>query len=466
MNTRYDVAIIGCGTAGIFAGYELSLRNPELKVVTLELGEDIYSRSCPIVAGKVKECIHCPVCDTMCGFGGAGAFSDGKYNFTTEFGGWLTDFMPKDEVMGLINYVDTINMAHGATDQVFSTSTPEARALEKKALEFDLHLLQAQCKHLGTENNLKILQSIYETVRARVEYRFRTAVKSIERLGEDGGYRLHTERGDEVDCKWLIAAPGRSGAEWFSDRCKEMGLELINNQVDIGVRVELPAKVFQHITDAVYESKLVYRTKQYGDQVRTFCMNPYGHVVAENVEGINTVNGHSYSDPKLQSENTNFALLVSNRFTAPFNQPYRYGKHIAALSNMLAGGVLVQRFGDLVGGIRTNEHRMAKSFVIPTLTAAVPGDLSLALPKRQLDDIIEMIYQLDKLAPGTANYDTLLYGAEVKFYSSRLALSDELETAMPGFFAIGDGAGVTRGLAQAGASGIKVAQVISKRLKK
>ena len=230
------------------------------------------------------------------------------------------------------------------------------------------------------------------------------------------------------------------------------------------MRVELPALIFEHITDVVYESKLVYRTKQYGDQVRTFCMNPYGHVVAENVEGINTVNGHSYSDPKLRSENTNFALLVSNRFTEPFNEPYRYGKHIASLSNMLAGGVLVQRFGDLVGGVRTNDHRMGKSFTQPTLTAAVPGDLSLALPKRQLDDIIEMIYALDKLAPGTANYDTLLYGAEVKFYSARLKLSTHLETSLPNFFAAGDGAGITRGLAQAGASGVRAARAITQRI--
>lgn len=463
MRERFDVAIIGCGEAGIFAGYELMRRCPELKVITLDQGRDINSRSCPIVAGKVKECIHCGVCDTMCGFGGAGAFSDGKYNFTTAFGGWLTDFMPREEVMELIHYVDTINVSHGATEEVYSTDTPQARALEKKALEFDLHLLQAKCKHLGTENNLKILQSIYETVRQGIEYRFGTAVTQIEALGGEG-YRLHTGKGDEIDCTYLIAAPGRSGAEWFANQCKALGLTLINNQVDIGVRVELPARVFEHITSVVYESKLLYRTKGYGDQVRTFCMNPYGHVVAENVEGINTVNGHSYSDPALRSENTNFALLVSNRFTSPFNEPYRYGKHIASLSNMLSGGVLVQRFGDLVGGIRTNEHRMQKSFVRPTLTAAVPGDLSLALPKRQLDDIIEMIYQLDKLAPGTANYDTLLYGAEVKFYSSRLALSGELETALPGFFAVGDGAGITRGLAQAGASGVKAAQVIAGRL--
>lgn len=464
MRETVDVAVIGCGEAGIYAAYELTQQNPGLKVLVLEQGRDIYSRSCPIVAGKVRSCIQCPVCDTMCGFGGAGAFSDGKFNFTTAFGGWLTDFMPAKEVMELIGYVDDINVAHGATEEVYSTFSPEARALEKKALEFDLHLLQAKVKHLGTENNLRILQNIFEDMKERVDFRFKTAVEKIEALGETG-YRLTTTKGDEVDCTWLVAGPGRSGAEWFSEQCKGLGIQLINNQVDIGVRVELPARVFEHITNVVYESKLVYRTKQYGDQVRTFCMNPYGHVVAENVEGINTVNGHSYADPALQSENTNFALLVSNRFTEPFNEPYRYGKHIASLSNMLAGGVLVQRFGDLVRGVRSNEHRMGKSFTRPTLTAAVPGDLSLALPKRQLDDIIEMIYQLDKLAPGTANYDTLLYGAEVKFYSSRLALSEELETDLPRFFAIGDGAGITRGLAQAGASGVKVARVISDRLK-
>ncbi|MPM16662.1 hypothetical protein SDC9_63043 [bioreactor metagenome] len=462
MNRNYDAVIIGSGEAGIFAGYELTKRAPGLRVLILDQGRDIYSRSCPIVAGKVNRCINCPVCDTMCGFGGAGAFSDGKYNFTTAFGGWLTDFMPGDEVMKLIDYVDSVNVRHGATDQIYSTDSPQARALKKRALEFDLHLLQAQVKHLGTENNLRILQSIYEELKAAVDFQFNTEVTVFRARKE--GYEVETAGGETISCRFLIAAPGRSGAEWFSDQCKHLGIPLINNQVDVGVRVELPALVFEHITDVVYESKLVYRTKQYGDQVRTFCMNPYGHVVAENVDGINTVNGHSYSDPALRSENTNFALLVSNRFTQPFDQPYRYGKHIASLSNMLAGGVLVQRFGDLVKGVRTNEHRMSKSTTRPTLTAAVPGDLSLALPKRQLDDIIEMIYALDKLAPGTANYDTLLYGAEVKFYSSRLELTPELETRLPGLFAIGDGAGVTRGLAQAGASGIKVARVIAERL--
>ena len=292
-------------------------------------------------------------------------------------------------------------------------------------------------------------------------FAFGAAVETIAQEGE--GFALTLAGGETETCRYLIGAPGRSGAEWFAKQCKALGLELFNNQVDIGVRVELPAAVFSHITDVVYESKLVYRTQQYGDSVRTFCMNPYGHVVTENVEGINTVNGHSYSDPALQSDNTNFALLVSNRFTQPFDEPYRYGKHVASLSNMLAGGVLVQRFGDLINGRRTNEHRLSKSFTRPTLTAAIPGDLSLALPKRQLDDIVEMIYALDKLAPGTANYDTLLYGAEVKFYSSRLQLSDELETKLPGFFAVGDGAGVTRGLAQAGASGVKAARAIAGR---
>ena len=462
MNNHSDVIIIGSGEAGIFAAYELVKCNPVLRVTVLEQGADIYSRTCPIVQGKADHCIQCKTCGTMCGFGGAGAFSDGKFNFTTAFGGWLTDYMEPGEVMELIRYVDSVNVRFGATEEVFSTTSPAAQALEVEALKYDLHLLQAQCKHLGTENNLRILANLYEYLKERVEFRFRTAVEHIEAL-PGGGYRLSCGR-EEFDCTYLIAAPGRSGAEWFANQCRHLGIPLINNQVDIGVRVELPAIVFKHITDVVYESKLIYRTKRYGDQVRTFCMNPYGHVVAENVEGINTVNGHSYSDPALRSENTNFALLVSNRFTSPFNEPYRYGKHIASLSNMLAGGVLVQRFGDLVGGRRTNDHRISQSFVQPTLKAAVPGDLSLSLPKRQLDDIIEMIYALDKLAPGTANYDTLLYGAEVKFYSGRISLTRELETPMENFFAIGDGAGTTRGLAQAGASGIRAARVISRRL--
>lgn len=457
----YDVAIIGCGISGIFAGYELTKKNPHLKVVMIEQGNDIFGRSCPIVANKIKDCIRCKTCDIMRGFGGAGAFSDGKFNFTTEFGGWLNDYLEDKDVMDLINYVDSVNVEFGATKEMFSTYTPEAKAIEKKALENDLHLLQASVKHLGTENNLEILKRLYNYLLERLEMLCNTQVLNITPSSTGYAIELHNEK--TIECKYLIVAPGRSGAEWFSQQCKKLKLDMINNQVDIGVRVELPAKVFEHITDVVYESKLVYRTKQYGDLVRTFCMNPYGHVVSENVDGIVTVNGHSYTDPSLRSENTNFALLVSNRFTHPFNEPYQYGKRIASLSNMLGGGVLVQRFGDLIKGARTNAHRLGQSFTHPTLNAT-PGDLSLVLTKRHLDNIIEMIYALDKIAPGTANYDTLLYGVEVKFYSSRLELSTELETKLPNMFAIGDGAGVTRGLSQASASGVHVARTISERI--
>ncbi len=457
----YDVAIIGCGISGIFAGYELTKKNPHLKVVMIEQGNDIFGRNCPIIANKIKDCIRCKTCDIMRGFGGAGAFSDGKFNFTTEFGGWLNDYLEDSEVMDLINYVDSVNVEFGATKEMFSTYTAEAKAIEKKALENDLHLLQAAVKHLGTENNLEILKRLYKYLLERLDMLCNTQVLNI--APSNSGYTIELHNEKTIECKYLVVAPGRSGAEWFSKQCKQLKLELINNQVDIGVRVELPAKVFEHITDVVYESKLVYRTKQYGDLVRTFCMNPYGHVVSENVDGIVTVNGHSYTDPSLRSENTNFALLVSNRFTHPFNEPYQYGKRIASLSNMLGGGVLVQRFGDLIKGARTNAHRLGQSFTHPTLNAT-PGDLSLVLTKRHLDNIIEMIYALDKIAPGTANYDTLLYGVEVKFYSSRLELSRELETKLPNMFAIGDGAGVTRGLSQASASGVHVARTISERM--
>jgi uncharacterized FAD-dependent dehydrogenase len=397
----------------------------------------------------------------MRGFGGAGAFSDGKFNLTTEFGGWLTDYIPAEDVMDLIYYVDKINVEFGAVKEVFSTNTDEAKKIEKKALENDLHLLHAVVKHLGTENNFSILSGLYEYLKEHIEVRCNTAVNNI--IPRDDYFIL--DLGDEksIECSYLIAAPGRSGAEWFSQQCKKLNINLINNQVDIGVRVEMPAKVFEHISDVVYEAKLLYRTRQYSDLVRTFCMNPYGYVVTENTDGIITVNGHSYSNPALRSQNTNFALLVSNRFTQPFNEPYKYGKRIASLSNMLGGGVLVQRFGDLIKGVRTNEHRLGQGFVKPTLNAT-PGDLSLVLPKRHLDNIIEMIYALDKIAPGITNHDTLLYGVEVKFYSARLDLSSELETKIKNMFAIGDGAGITRGLSQAGASGVLAARSVLERI--
>ena len=457
--SKYDVAIIGGGPAGVFAAYELAEKKPELRILILETGRDIYTRTCPISTGKVESCIGCKPCSIMRGFGGAGAFSDGKYNFTTQFGGWLNEYLPDAEVMDLINYVDKINMKHGAPAKVFST---EDSNIGQLALQHDLHLLSASVRHLGTENNLQMLKATYEYLKDKVEFRFECPVAHIHSDGQ-GRNAIELESGETIDADYLIAAPGRAGAEWFSNECENLGLEQENNRVDVGVRVEVPDEVWNHITGQVYEAKLVYRTKGYGDQVRTFCMNPHGHVVMENTDGIVTVNGHSYSDPKLQSHNTNFALLVSNHFTEPFKSPHQYGKRIASFSNMLGGGIIVQRFGDLMKGRRTNAHRMSKSFTKPTLQAT-PGDLSLVLPKRHLDNIIEMIQALNHIAPGMTNDDTLLYGVEVKFYSSRVVLSKELETKLRNVFAIGDGAGVTRGLSQAGASGIYVARRILERL--
>ncbi|MEG6586252.1 NAD(P)/FAD-dependent oxidoreductase [Dendrosporobacter sp. 1207_IL3150] len=460
MEKKYDVAIIGGGPAGIFAAYELVKLNPEISVIMIEEGRDIYSRKCPIAEKKVEHCINCKSCGIMRGFGGAGAFSDGKYNFTTQFGGWLNEYLPDDKVLDLIDYVDEVNMVYGAPPEYFSTQNSP---LGKQALGFGLHLLEARVRHLGTENNLKILELIYEHLKDKITLVFNRHVSKINQTQD--GFTIDIRDDKSISCRYVIAAPGRAGSEWFSGQCKEMGLTLLNNQVDVGVRVEIPATVFQHITDDVYEAKLIYRTKQYGDLVRTFCMNPKGYVVTENTDGIVTVNGHSYRDEKLHSKNTNFALLVSNRFNEPFNEPHQYGKRIASFSNMLGGGVLVQRFGDLIKGRRTNEHRLAQSFTKPTLKAT-PGDLSLVLPKRHLDNIIEMIYALNNVAPGMANDDTLLYGVEVKFYSSRLKLTKQLETEITNLFAIGDGAGVTRGLSQASASGVYVARIINERLSK
>lgn len=459
MKQKFDVAIIGGGPAGIFAAYEIIVKKPEANIILIEEGRDINTRRCPIAEKKVAQCIKCNPCSIMRGFGGAGAFSDGKYNFTTEYGGWLNEYLSDKEVMDLIDYVDAINMQYGAPSEIFSSKNHE---LSKTALAYDLHLLEAKVRHLGTENNLTIMKHIYDFLKDKITMLYNKRVTKIN-IGED---EFSLELGSPeniIASTYLIAAPGRAGSEWFAGQCRELGLPLFNNQVDVGVRVEIPAEVFKHITDEVYEAKLVYRTKQYGDLVRTFCMNPKGYVVAENTDGIITVNGHSYRDEKLHSKNTNFALLVSNRFTEPFNEPHQYGKRIASFSNMLGGGVLVQRFGDLIKGRRTNEHRMAQSFTKPTLKAT-PGDLSLVLPKRHLDNIIEMIYALNKIAPGMANDDTLLYGVEVKFYSSRLKLSNLLETEIPNMFAIGDGAGVTRGLSQASASGVYAARTVVERM--
>ncbi|MCX7842905.1 MAG: NAD(P)/FAD-dependent oxidoreductase [Clostridia bacterium] len=454
---KYDVIIVGAGASGIFTAYELIQVNPGLKVLMIEKGHALSKRKCPIDNKKIKTCQNCKVCNIVNGFGGSGSMSDGKYNITNNFGGDLFKYVGSQEAIELMQYVDEVNLKMGGEGaKLYSTANSQ---LKTQALRNDLHLLDAQVRHFGTDRNMIILSRMYDYLKDKTEILFDTEVEDISK-GE-GGFVVTTNQ-DEYKCSSLVLATGRSGSKWISSICGKLGIKTQSNRVDIGVRVELPAAIFAHITDDVYESKIVYRTKKYSDIVRTFCMNPYGEVVTENTNGIMTVNGHSYADPKLRTENTNFALLVSNNFTEPFKDSNEYGESIARLSNMLGGGVLVQRFGDLVTGRRTNEHRLAQSFTKPTLNAT-PGDLSLVIPKRQLDDIIEMIYALDKIAPGTANESTLLYGVEVKFYNSRVEVDSNLETRLKGLYILGDGSGVTHSLSQASASGVHVARIIGRR---
>ena len=390
----------------------------------------------------------------MSGFGGAGAFSDGKYNITNEFGGNLHEYIGKDEALALMNYVDGINASFGGDKtRLYTTANSDIKRL---CLQNGLRLLDASVRHLGTDINYEVLTNMYDYLKDRVEFRFLTPVEAIKAV--DGGYEVITGYDSVIGSKCIVSV-GRSGSKWMEQVCRDLDLPTLSNRVDIGVRVELPAEVFSHITDQVYESKIVYKTQQYQDLVRTFCMNPKGAVVNENTNGIITVNGHSYEDPALQTANTNFALLVSKHFTEPFKDSNGYGESIARLSNMLGGGVILQRFGDLIRGQRSTEKRISKSFVTPTLQAT-PGDLSLVMPKRILDGIIEMIYALDKIAPGTADGDTLLYGVEVKFYNMEVKLDENLETAHKGLYVIGDGSGVTHSLSHASASGVYVARHI------
>ena len=394
----------------------------------------------------------------MNGYGGAGTLSDGKYNITTEFGGDLHKYVGEKRAMELMEYVDDVLCSMGGSEaRLYSTGNSD---LKTKCLQHDLHLLSAKVRHLGTDRNVRILGKIYDFIKDSIDMKFFTTIEDVEKSAD--GFTVRTADGEEFGCKDLILATGRSGSKWISGVCDKFGISQKKNRVDIGVRVELPAEVFKHITDDVYESKIVYKTQQYNDMVRTFCMNPYGEVVSENTNGIVTVNGHSYADESLHTENTNFALLVSNKFTEPFKDSNEYGESIARLSNMLGGGVLLQRFGDLVKGRRSSERRMEKCFTRPTLNAT-EGDLSLVIPKRQLDSIIEMIYALDKIAPGTANEDTLLYGVEVKFYNSKVEVNGDLETEVDGLYAIGDGSGVTHSLSQASASGVHVARILDKK---
>mgnify|MGYP004634872147 FL=1 len=453
----YDVIIVGAGPGGIYAAYELAKSDKTLKVAMFDLGHSLEKRACPIDGVKVKSCINCKTCSIMSGFGGAGAFSDGKYNITNAFGGSLHEHIGKREAISLMEYVDVINMENGGIGtKMYSTANSH---LKKTCLQNKLNLLDARVRHLGTDKNYVVLQNLNEKLKDKVEMYFDTPVLDIKQEGEN--FRVIAKNGDFL-CKNCIVSVGRSGSNWVESLCKNLGIPTKSNRVDIGVRVELPAEIFSHLTDELYESKIVYRTEKFEDNVRTFCMNPHGIVVNENTNGIVTVNGHSYEDDSLKTNNTNFALLVSKHFSEPFKDSNGYAESIARLSNMLGGGVIIQRFGDLIRGRRSTVKRIEECTVTPTLSAT-PGDLSLVLPKRILDGIIEMIYALDNVAPGTANDDTLLYGVEVKFYNMEVEIDDDLQTKLKGLYVIGDGSGVTHSLSHASASGVYVArQIIAK----
>ena len=455
---KYDVIIIGAGPGGIFSAYELMKKSPGLKAAVFEAGYSLEKRRCPIDGKKVKSCIKCPTCAIMSGFGGAGAFSDGKYNITNDFGGTLYEHIGRKEAIDLMYYVDEINVNHGGeSTRMFSTAGTK---FKKLCMQNKLKLLDASVRHLGTDINYIVLENMYNEMKSHIDFYFHTPVEHVEKLEE--GYRIHYGEDKYEDCEECIISVGRSGSKWMEKVCQELDIPTKSNRVDIGVRVELPAVIFSDLTDELYESKIVYRTEKFEDNVRTFCMNPNGIVVNENTNGIVTVNGHSYEGAEKQTENTNFALLVAKHFSEPFKDSNGYGESIARLSNMLGGGVIVQRFGDLVRGRRSNTKRIEEGLVTPTL-AATPGDLSLVLPKRILDGIIEMIYALDKIAPGTANDDTLLYGVEVKFYNMEVEIDENLESRYKGLYIIGDGSGVTHSLSHASASGVYVARKIAEK---
>lgn len=457
----YDLIIIGAGPAGIFAALEAVEFKKDIKIAIIEKGTKIEKRKCFLREGK-QECLHCKKCGLLCGWGGAGAFSDGKLTLTHEVGGHLSEYLPLYEVNNLIKYTDDIYLKFGATTEVFGTDNAVFNEIEEQAVKAGLKLIHSPVRHLGTERSLFVLKAMQDFLSEKCDIIYNDAVKSlIVENDEVKGCELHS--GTKLEGKKVIVAPGREGADWLTAELNRLNIKTVSNAVDIGVRVELPAPVMKHITDKLYESKLIYYSPTFGDEVRTFCMNPYGEVVAENYNGISTVNGHSYADKR--TKNTNFALLVSKKFTEPFNSPIEYGQHVARLGNMLSGGILVQKFGDLIKGRRSTPERIKSSIIEPTLKCAVPGDLSLVIPHRQMSSIIEMIYALDKIAPGAAAEHTLLYGIEVKFYSSRVNLDNCFETVgLKNLYAIGDGAGVTRGLIQASASGVKAARCAIEKL--
>lgn len=479
MSFDYDVIVVGAGPTGIFACYELTLKHPEAKVLLIDKGHDIYRRRCPILEGKIRKCppaigkkkfAGClPACSITAGFGGAGAYSDGKFNITSEYGGWLNDYLPNSTVLELIKYVDAINLKHGAPTEITDPDTEEIRKIERRAYAAGLKLMRARIRHLGTEENIRILQSIYEYLKDHVEMMFGQEVEDIEtvKTGEKyvaRGVRLKS--GGTVTAKKILLAPGRDGSTWLTEIMRKRRLKMLSNQVDIGVRVETSNIVMEEINRHLYEGKLIYRSSV-GTTVRTFCSNPSGHVVVENHSGTMLANGHSYQDPSLGSPNTNFAILVSHQFSEPFDQPNEYAHAISRLANILSGGgIIVQKYGDLLKGRRSTEKRIREGFIEPTLKEAVPGDLSLVLPYNTLKSIMEMTEALDRVLPGIASEHTLFYGVEAKFYSARPVLNDRFESEIANLYIGGDGGGITRGLAQASACGVWIARDIAEKLKK
>lgn len=471
---NYDVIIVGAGPAGIFTAYELTIQHPNLSILLIDKGRNIYKRYCPILKKTLSKCppptdqkeyAGCvPACSITNGFGGAGAYSDGKFNITTEFGGWMTEYLSPSEVLELIHYVDKINLRHGATAELTDPTTPMVKEIERRGLAAGLKLLRAQVRHLGTEQNLEIMKSIFEELKPKIDMVFETEIADLLTEEEAGQLRITgiiDEEGREIHAPFVVLVPGRDGSEWLTHVFNKHNLEMTSNQVDVGVRVETLDTIMEDINENLYEGKFIYRTSV-GTSVRSFCSNPSGHVVIENHSGVMLANGHAFKDKNLGSHNTNFALLVSHNFSYPFNKPNEYAKAISRLANDLSNGsVLVQRFGDILKGRRSTEKRIREGFIEPTLKEAVPGNLCLALPYTTMKSIIEMIQALDRVTPGIASEHTLLYGVEAKFYSSRPKLSRTFETEISRLYAGGDGAGVTRGLAQASACGVAIARDIS-----